>query len=242
MSGLHSVFRLVGLEPNPVSASQRKAVEERLGRLPEAFAELVFTDAWPELLRLGSDDHPLELERLGEPIVGYGDVYSGVEEGLLTFMYENQGVCTWSIPLQAGPDPEVFVEVGTMPRPAWSMACESFSAWLRARVDDGLMSQRMTFAAQAPPLSAAMLKALQDAFVEGPRTYVWPGKTNYRFRGSEADILLWDAEGQCDWFVAPRSDATLALRAIPRINEVADAFYPLTGDGELALAALRTKR
>lgn len=59
MGYLDSVFRLAGLAAEPVSASEREVIERRIGAaLPEAFAELVLSDAWPTLLRLGSDDHP----------------------------------------------------------------------------------------------------------------------------------------------------------------------------------------
>ena len=173
-------------------------------------------------------------------MTGHGEPYFGLADGVLPFMSENQGVCTWALALHEGPDPKVLVEVDTMPRPSWQVACESFRVWLRCWVEDGLMNPRVVYSAQAPPLSGDMLAHLRDAFTEGPRTYAWPGKTNYRFRGPAADLLLWAADDQCDWFVAPKGDFELALRSIPKVAQIIGSLYSLTDDGEPALAAIRS--
>jgi len=218
---LGPIFQLAGL--SPAAEVERAQLERRLGAaLPEAFAELVLTDAWPSLLRLGSEDHPHPREALGAPIRGY----AGREEGLLPFMSENQGVCTWAIPLHEGPDPRVLVEVDSMPRPEWRLACESFSVWLRCRVEDGLMGPRVAYMAQAPPLSGALLAELRAAFDEGPTTHAWPAAHNYRFHGPTVDLLLWAGDDQCDWHIAPRGDdPEAALRSIPRAGEIAAHLF-----------------
>jgi len=72
---------------------------------------------------------------------------------------------------------------------------------------------------------------LRHRFEEGPQTYGWPGDTNYRFYNTRSRLLLWDGDGQCDWWILPRS-AELAAAALDEIEEIAGI-----GDGVYAVQA-----
>jgi hypothetical protein len=83
---------------------------------------------------------------------------------------------------------------------------------------------------------------------EGPQTYGWPGKTNYRFYNARSRLLLWDGDEQCDWSIQPTS-AELAAAALDEIEEIAgigDNLYALRtsmsrrcGSGELSATRRR---
>ena len=234
---LDAVFELLGVAPEPLPPSARLAIERRVGvALPEAFAELVLTDAWPGTLLFGSDDQPVPREELLSVAIGPSATTGA---SLLPFLWENQGVCTWAIPLHEGPDPRVLIEVEWMP--GWQLACATFSTWLSCRVQDGRMDERIVYAAQAPPISSEMLAALREVFTEAPRTYGFPGHTTYRLRGDATDLLLWAAEDQCDWWIAPHGDPAAALRSIPRVESIASALFSLRPEGEPALKRLRAE-
>lgn len=91
------------------------------------------------------------------------------------------------------------------------------------------------------PLSPEVLSRLRRCFEEGPQTYGWPGKTNYRFYNARSRLLLWDGDEQCDWSIQPES-AELAAAALDEIEEIAgigDNLYALRDQHEQTLRQRR---
>jgi len=240
MESLEQVLRLAGLEPQPSGDDPCALVEARVGPLPRSFAALLRSNVWHEALSFGSCDHPHGIDTLGLPMTGYGVPYLGASDGVLPFLSETQGVCTWAIRLGDAEDSEVLVEVDSMPRPKWQPTCSSFLTWLRCRIEDGHFLARAMFAAQAPALDPSTRDRMRAVFEEGTPTFAWPGHTNYRFRGALVDVLLWDTDDQCDWFIAPRGDAREALRAIPNIRHILSALYGLSDDAQATLERIRS--
>lgn len=107
-------------------------------------------------------------------------------------MIENQGVCVWAVRLDD--DPPVVVEVDSGTPPRWRRCADCFSCWLKCQVLDRNLWQSCWFFAQAGPLSPEVLSRLRRCFEEGPQTYGWPGKTNYRFYNARSRLLLWDGD------------------------------------------------
>jgi hypothetical protein len=89
--------------------------------------------------------------------------------------------------------------------------------------------------------SPEVLSRLCRCFEEGPQTYGWPGKTNYRFCNARSRLLLCDGDEQCDWSIQPAS-AELAAAALDEIEEIAgigDNLYALRDQHEQALRQWR---
>ncbi len=187
--------------------------------IPASFRELLVSNLWPNLLTEFSNcDQPIELRDMLRPQCRK---HSAVGAGVLPFMVENQGVCTWAIRLQGADDPEVLVEVDSGEPPEWQPAAPTFSEWLNCQVHDHILVQRALFAAQAEPLTTAMLADLERTFSVGPRTYGWPTPVVHRFSNSAGAILLWAGDDQCDWWVAPTS--------LDQARDLLDALPPSGG-------------
>jgi hypothetical protein len=226
--------------PDADNEQHASAFERAVGfGLPAAFRELVVSDAWPGFLkRFSNSDQPVLIQNFA---ASRWQAYDPIAADLLPFMIENQGVCTWAIRLNGNDDPEVLVEVDSGTPPQWQRCAEAFSQWLECQVRDALLSDRMLFAAQAAPLEDLTLDHLTLKFAEGPRTYGWPGRVNYRFHGTLGDLLLWAADDQCDWWIAPSSlgCALELLQALPIRNGHPGWIYELKPEGKPLLERWR---
>jgi hypothetical protein len=238
-----ATFALAGLEarPSPANLNDITGLERRLGQLlPESFRDVVTSDAYPELLATFSNcDVPLSARDLGT------SVWRDKDEpppGVLQFMLENQGVCRWGIELQAA-DPKVLVQVDGKVRPSWRLCAESFSEWLRCQVLDHQLMERAVYAAQAAPLTDVTLARLRSRFAREPLTFGWPGDRTHRFTHELGQVLLWDSDGQCDWWIAPSEidHARALLDLLPFDADVANSLYELVPEGAPLLQEWRTK-
>jgi hypothetical protein len=241
---IREVFDCASWTPiaSPDSESVLLALERRLHRtLPHTFRELFALENGPALLgQFSNSDIPIPPRRLAEPL-GRWPGYDPLGDQLLPFMIENQGVCVWAVRLDAGDDPPVVVEVDSGTPPRWRRCADRFSCWLKCQVLDCNLWQSSWFFAQAGPLSPEVLSRLRRCFEEGPQTYGWPGKTNYRFYNARSRLLLCDGDEQCDWSIQPAS-AELAAAALHEIEEIAgigDNLYALRDQHEPTLRQWR---
>ncbi|HEY3496077.1 MAG TPA: SMI1/KNR4 family protein [Polyangiaceae bacterium] len=247
MSQFHQAsFELAGWVPASSAAAEAEVLrlEQRLGvRLPQAFRELLASDAWPGFLQAFSDgDEPIEPARM--PLDERQTPETVEHRRRLVFMLENQGVCAWAIDLGEDPDPEVQVEVDSGDPPTWQACAEHFSTWLYCQVFDRKLLESAMFAAQAEPLAPAVLRELGASMMEGPRTRAWPGRENIRLRCELGEVLLWSGDDQCDWWIAPRSpDTATALLDRLRLSAAFEAWlYPLRDAGREALQRWASRR
>lgn len=230
------------MEPATDATTEQRIVhvERRLGvALPESIRELVACGAWPALLRTFSNcDRPIELDELLAPL---WTAYDPRADGVLPFMVENQGVCTWALRLDGSADPEVLVKVDSGDPPAWRHCAATFSVWVACQVADRLVLDQALFAAQAEPVDNAVLARLQEQFDEGPRTFSWPGHVNYRFENDIGRILLWAGNDQCDWWIAPASldRAAELLNSLPLSDDFEGWLYETKPEGKPILQAWR---
>lgn len=211
-------YGIAGRVPHRTAESEAavRSLEQRLNTpIPASLREVLVTDQWPQFLRDFSNcDEPLDIAEMGVD-TGRWRSFDPSSALLLPFMVENQGVCTWAIPLNEGDDPYVLVEVDGQDPPIWKTAAESFSMWLRCQVEDQLVLAQATLGGQAGPLSDEVRSALLRIFSAAPSTSAWPAREILRFRNDLGALLLWNDEEQCDWWVAPASeratDAMLGL-------------------------------
>jgi hypothetical protein len=86
------------------------------------------------------------------------------------------------------------------------------------------------------------IEFLQKYFKEGPRTYSWPGKTNYRFIDEETRIIIWDdEEGQADWYIFSQSAEALlkTAKGVWQCAKLKDTLHDLDDCGRKVLRTLR---
>jgi hypothetical protein len=231
MNAVAEIFRAGGVEPvesadhGPLIAD----LERRIGHaLPLTFRQLLSLANGEELLgQFSRCDDPIPFRSLGNSRPAHWGFYDPLQQKILPFMIENQGVCTWALPLDHGDDPPVLIEVDSHGPPVWGRLAESFSLWLECQVWDSVADRNTAFAAQAPGLDEASLALLRRRFREGPATYVWPGDRNYRFSNARSKLLLWSREGACDWFISPLPGASLAevLGELSEVPGLIEALY-----------------
>lgn len=239
-------FRIAGraANPSPASESAVQALELRVGRhLPAALRALLATDAWPDFLReFSNSDEPLPVPEMGTEKVRWRK-YDATGASLLPFMRENQGVCTWAVPLNLGDDPPVLVEVDSGDPPTWQTAAPTFSMWLRCQVEDHIVLERAMFAAQAERLRDSARTVLSDRFTVGSTTSGWPAREILRLHNDLGDILLWNGDDQCDWWIAPRdlAHAEEILNTLPISDEMPGRMYELKPEAKPVLDAWRRR-
>jgi hypothetical protein len=231
MNTVAEIFRAGGAEPvESAEAHLLIADLERQigGRLPGAFRQLLSLANGEELLgRFSRCDDPIPFGKLGRGNPVRWGSYDPLKHNILPFMIENQGVCTWALPLDEHDDPPVLIEVDTRGTPEWHRLADSFSTWLECQVWDWAADASTAFAAQAPGLEEADLAWIRSRFKEGHITYAWPGEKNYRFSNARAKLLLWSLEGACDWFISPLPGVALSevLDELRGISGLMDAIY-----------------
>ena len=245
----------VALLPEPpefsAQAAELLAQRERdLGIVfPESVREWYSLERAVDLLRQHSNsDHPLALDKLGEPFPNWygGGPRDFVGQGLVVFMHENQGVCSWAFRLDGNPDPEVVVEVDTAPNDQWLHCADKFSTFVCCQIWDHRQAWTIedggiSVSAQELELAEADLQFLKANFVQRPSTYGWPGKTTYRFEAQDGGILIWEGKRQTDWFVSAQTPASLGtlLSKIWHCGNLEETLYDLIPESADLLRDLR---
>jgi hypothetical protein len=244
---------LLGMPP-VVDLPSRAAIaerERRLGvKLPASVAEWYSLPGAINVLVGATDDYAMRIEELGEPFDGWGKGPRDlVQEGLLVIRRENQGVCNWAVRLDDGADPRVLIEVDSKPDLViWRLHAASFSDYVLTLAWDRLaFGLPFGLAAQDSPLERHDLALLEREFEQQDRTWGWPGHTNYRFERGEGRVIVWDGEGQADWWLlAPTAEALAGLAStLWSCGGLASSLYAACRDptvqdvAEEVLAALR---
>jgi hypothetical protein len=125
---------------------------------------------------------------------------------------ENQGVCSWGVPLGGGRCPVLvggeLLDAGEA-TVRYAASVEDFIAtrrWDRRCLTSGPLLQ-----VQAPELDEYSIGHLKALLSPAVATAGWPGSRQYRFQGLGVRALLWSAAGQCDWWIS--ADGEQHLRA-----------------------------
>jgi hypothetical protein len=246
MAGFHDKsLRLLPKVPEISKAAVAKVadVEARIGRpLPAAVRDWYMREGACDILRTYSNgDPPVTLEDLGRPIPAWnGNPRDLAADGLLYIRTENQGVCSWAVLLDDRDDPEVAVSYDNLNE--WQLQADTFSDYIFSGIWDwGLvMPSEWLIQAQNGPLSEEALGHLRLLFRENVRTRGWPGDTQYRFEGDGQRLLIWNADGQADWWLAADDEQSLAevARKIWHLDDVGKAFWANDEKGETALARI----
>lgn len=129
---------------------------------------------------------------------------------VLVLSDENQGVCSWGVPVHGGSS-EVLVggdllDVGHV-TVVYAASVEDFIA--ARRWDHQCLNSIPVLQAQAAELNQASLGYLQARLAPLVPTAGWPGSHQYRFEGQDVRVMLWSYAGQCDWWVSASSAPSL---------------------------------
>lgn len=197
---------LLGLEtsPRPSRSPRRELVREAIN-VPDTVRRFY--------------EHPNLVNRIGQPwsndllppdraqLVRDDPRVSQLVGPALLIMIENQGVCRWVAPLEAGEDPPVYV-VGSPDLASGERIVQfvpAFSAFVHVLAWhthlETVASQTSSLQAQASPIDDVSLELLRTRFREVEQWDGWPGGVNHIFEGSGSYIELWGAPDQCDWWV-----------------------------------------
>lgn len=213
LSRLHVEY---AIDPVAMLAMQARAVALGI-TFPASFIEWYgMRDGVALLKRNSNSDEPVPISKLGAPILWrWSEERDLRRDGLLPFMFENQGVCIWALRVDRGDDPPVVV--ARDPDFSWRPCAERFSAFICCQTWDhtkiwtepATTGHRLLLQAQDAPLQATDLEQLRGSFRERPSTRGWPSENQYRFEGDDGDLLIWDGEEQADWWIAADNEEQL---------------------------------
>jgi len=161
---------------------------------------------------------------------------------VLVLSDENQGVCSWGMPLGdssgqvlVGGD---LVDAGKA-TVQYAASVEDFIA--ARRWDHSCQSSSPFLQAQAAPLDGASLGYLQARLTPAVATAGWPGSRQYRFEGQGVRVLLWSCSWQCDWFISASNEPSLKAFAagLLDLSNLRSALWSGHASGARLLGELR---
>lgn len=216
-------------------------LEQRLGgRLPRSVRALLAHDGLIEALARTYDAQPM-LNAGAELVTP--DEMPGVQGNVLRLMIENQRVCVWGVPLDAGDDPPVLVGGDLEGRNTPMVYSDSVGVFAYSWAwDQTTFGQPLVFQAQAIELDSETESFLTSTLVREPTTWGWPCPRNLRLSGDDSvRITLWNCAGQCDWIVSG-SDVAAIERWIRRLLPFSDLASSLWSYDDESVALLRRVR
>jgi hypothetical protein len=240
MSFHDSTFRLLGgsLCVSPAAQKQLDESELRLGiTLPTSVREWYEREsAIRVLVENSNDDPPIDVSKF--------ELASWQSKTLMPIRRENQGVCTWAVEIDGTEDPAVFVAVDNNGM-HWNLVADKFSDYVYSCVWDYqvVLKQIGLVQAQNCRLTKIARNLLLEALTPVLTTHGWPGSTQFRFSNPRFGVLIWDSEGQADWFVGACDAESLrvGLDAVWDFDSVGDSFYDCSDIGRDVLAEIRRR-
>jgi hypothetical protein len=150
--------------------------------------------------------------------------FPGWPEPVLVLADENQGACSWGVPLDGGPNGGQVLVGSERTTVTYTGSVEDFIA--ARRWDYECVNAAFCVSAQASALDEVSLGYLRGCCAPSVTTHGWPGMRQYRFEDQQVRVLLWSDTDQCDWLVSAMTE---------------DALTDFTAD-LLTLSSLRTAR
>jgi hypothetical protein len=130
-------------------------------------------------------------------------------------------------------DPPVYVDFDSQFK-RWTKCAPTFSEHLYAWMWDFalVLNSQSVVQAQNQKLSPEAIAFLLDNFAAGPKTYGWPGHTQFRFSNGDKRILIWASENQADCWLKAGNEESLRelLLAIWECDRVGTSMWSNTED------------
>lgn len=170
--------------------------------VPPAVERLLTADVAEEIAKTFGDS-PVYPERVVvDSPASRSRRFPGWPGPVLVLSDENQGVCSWGVPLD-GSGHQVLVGGDLLDTGhatvAYTASVEDFIA---ARRWDYQCFRPPLLMAQAAGLDQASLGYLQARLAPAVATTGWPGPRQYRFEHQDVRVMLWSCSGQCDWWIS----------------------------------------
>ncbi len=218
-------------------------------RVPPAVEQLLTADVAQEIAGTFGDNlvYPERIvvdgpEGLSPSGPGSGRRFPGWPGPVLVLSDENQGVCSWGVPLDGGNYPVLvggdLLDAGH----ATVTYAGSVADFIAARRWD---YQCLRFGplliAQAAELDRASLGYLQARLAQAVATTGWPGSRQYRFERRDVRVMLWSASGQCDWWISASTGPSLKAFAagLLGLSNLRGALFSNDDTGARVLGQLR---
>jgi hypothetical protein len=129
--------------------------------------------------------------------------FPGWPGAVLVLADENQGACSWGVPLDGG---QVLVGSERTTRP-YAATVEDFIA--ARRWDYQCVNAKFCVAAEAAALDEPSFGYLHQNCRPSVTTEGWPGVRQYRFDRRDVRVLLWADTDQCDWLISATNEGAL---------------------------------
>jgi hypothetical protein len=157
---------------------------------------------------------------------------------------ENQGVCSWGVPLD-GSSGQVLVGGDLLDAGHATVAyAASVQDFISARRwDHACLSSAALVQAQADQLDRASLEYLRSRLAAAVATAGWPGTRQYRFEGYDVRVMLWSYAGQCDWWISAADELPLRsfLAGLLTLSNLRSTLWSNDDSGARLLHDLRGK-
>ncbi|MEU8001392.1 SET domain-containing protein [Catellatospora sp. NPDC049111] len=209
--------------------------------IPEPLRALITTTAAAELARVHNDQVVFPHRLVIDSPEDEDRRFPGWPTPVLVIADENQGVCSWGVPLGVAAPP-VLVGGDLAGDAGTAIYAPDVSSFVAARRWDGTcLGREPLLQAQAAPLDEESLAYLRANFDERASTHGWPAQEQLRFERDGARILLWSGDDQCDWWLSGTGDTVLGETAA-RLLDLSDLRSSLWSNdiaGEALLDRLR---
>jgi hypothetical protein len=211
--------------------------------VPGAVERLLTADVVREIAATFGDN-PVFPERIvvDSPARGPSRRFPGWPGPVLVLSDENQGVCSWGVPLD-GSDHAVVVGgdlFGTgHTTVTYTASVEDFVA--ARRWDYRCLDVGPVLGAQAAELDQSSLDYLQARLTPAVATAGWPGPRQYRFEDRDVRVMLWSSSGQCDWWISASDELSLKAFAagLLGLSNLRSALWPADDSATRVLDELR---
>jgi hypothetical protein len=161
---------------------------------------------------------------------------------VLVLSDENQGVCSWGVPLGDG-STQVLVGGDLLDAGRATVRyTASIKDFIEARRWDHACLSAPVLQAQAAELDQASLSYLRDRLTPAVATAGWPGPAQYRFEGQDVRVMLWSQAGQCDWWISGSDESALKALAegLLSLSDLRSALWSNDDAGAALLDELRS--
>ena len=177
--------------------------------VPPAVERLLTTDVAREIAKTFADT-PVFPERIVvDTPESSSRSFPGWPGPVLVLSYENQGVCSWGVPLD-GDSHQVLVGGDLLDTGHTTVTyAASVEDYIAARRWDGQCLRPPLLMAQGAELDQASLGYLQARLAPAVATGGWPGSRQYRFELRDVRVMLWSFSGHCDWWISASNEPSL---------------------------------
>ena len=169
----------------------------------------------------------------------------GIDEKLLVFIVENQGVCSWALDLNDGADPQILMKWNE-PGKRWLQSSEKFSAFVFARVwDTRAWFSDFSLQAFGKSFSFADLAYLESHYDMLPVNRPFSAyNICYRFQKDGKQILIPQGyeRSDCHIYAPTLPELEALVRDIWHLSDLSESLEHYQPDSDLSKMLERIRK